>query len=411
MERVNLITLKRGLNTIDVVHEDLGLESSKKPFAFLPAGTQIKSVLFDVKEKFRSTGSSNVHNPESNIQYKCMIGTEEDTQEFLTYSYEPATIFGKSNANTGSYFNSPTVKNYDTKLILETWVTSKIWTVGDDLATARRNLAGAGTQTAGLSFGGFTGSYVGTTEEYSSATWSSGGSLSTSRYGLGGCGTQTAGLSFGGYTGSFVATTEEYNGASWSGGGSLNVAGYFLAGCGTQSAGLSFGGIDSGVYSDTTEEYNGTSWSLGNDMNYEYGMMGGCGTQTSALSCGGYDVSSNYLTVSEEYNGSTWAITNNLNFQRRLTSCFGIQNDAICSAGESEISALSSTEEYNGSTWSMGNNLNYEVRNLASSSTQPGMTFGGWDGNEYIKRTELYSSVNPNEISLSGKMNITLLVT
>ncbi len=41
--------------------------------------------------------------------------------------------------------------------------------------------------------------------------WSAGGNLATARYFLAGCGTQSAGLSFGGTTGANSAVTEEYN--------------------------------------------------------------------------------------------------------------------------------------------------------------------------------------------------------
>jgi hypothetical protein len=36
------------------------------------------------------------------------------------------------------------------------------------------------------------------TEEYDGSTWTAGGNLGTGRWGLGGAGTQTAGLAFGG---------------------------------------------------------------------------------------------------------------------------------------------------------------------------------------------------------------------
>jgi hypothetical protein len=57
---------------------------------------------------------------------------------------------------------------------------------------------------------------------------------------LAGAGTQTAALAFGGSTGSpVVATrTEEYNGSSWSPGGSLGTARYILQDAGTQTAAL-----------------------------------------------------------------------------------------------------------------------------------------------------------------------------
>ena len=84
--------------------------------------------------------------------------------------------------------------------------------------------------------------------------WVSCSDLNTARDTLAGCGTQSAGLSFGGSTVSYSAVTEEYNGSSWSGGGALSTARSYLSGCGTQSAGLSFGGYALG-YSAVTEAY------------------------------------------------------------------------------------------------------------------------------------------------------------
>ena len=92
------------------------------------------------------------------------------------------------------------------------------WSAGGALALARHALAGAGTQDAGLVFGGRYSPGVNTncTEEYNGSTWAAGGNLGTARYGtLGSAGTQTAGLVFGGETPSTTANTEEYNGTSW----------------------------------------------------------------------------------------------------------------------------------------------------------------------------------------------------
>ena len=92
------------------------------------------------------------------------------------------------------------------------------------------------------------------------AAWASGGNMGTARNRLAGCGTQTAGLAFGGYIGTTVqSATEEYNGSSWTSGGNLGTARYiFQGGAGTQTAGLAFGGSIPPV-SAATEEYNGTS--------------------------------------------------------------------------------------------------------------------------------------------------------
>jgi hypothetical protein len=45
------------------------------------------------------------------------------------------------------------------------------WATGGDLNTARSTLAGAGTQTAGLGFGGGNPTIVGATEEYNGTSW------------------------------------------------------------------------------------------------------------------------------------------------------------------------------------------------------------------------------------------------
>ena len=119
------------------------------------------------------------------------------------------------------------------------------WTAGLSMATARNGLAGAGIQTSALGFGGSPGTAVtAATEEYSfssvinvPAAWASGGNMATARYNLNGCGTQTVGLAFGGNTGSRTAATEEYNGSAWTGGGNMGTARDQLGG-----AGLGFGG-------------------------------------------------------------------------------------------------------------------------------------------------------------------------
>ena len=73
------------------------------------------------------------------------------------------------------------------------------------------------------------------------AVWSTGGTLNTARRFLAGCGTQTAALGFGGGP-PVQDETEEYNGSSWSEQNNLNTARRELAGAGIQTAALAFGG-------------------------------------------------------------------------------------------------------------------------------------------------------------------------
>jgi hypothetical protein len=73
------------------------------------------------------------------------------------------------------------------------------------MANARRALGGSGSQSAALGFGGLTTANSAATEEFTRSTtkiipgsWSGGGSMGTARYALAGAGTQTAALAFGG---------------------------------------------------------------------------------------------------------------------------------------------------------------------------------------------------------------------
>jgi len=130
-------------------------------------------------------------------------------------------------------------------------------------------------------------------EEYNGSSWSAGGALSTARYWLAGAGTQNAGLAFGGFGPSpfSLSCTEEYNGTSWSTGGALSNPAYRLAGAGTQNAAVAFGGFNYNppiqCNLSCTEEYDGTSWSAGGTLITARVFLAGAGTQTSALAFGG----------------------------------------------------------------------------------------------------------------------------
>jgi hypothetical protein len=85
----------------------------------------------------------------------------------------------------------------------------------NSLNTARSELSGCGTQTAGLAFGGAPpapGTSTGATEEYDGNSWTNSNSLNTIRRSIGAAGTQTAALSFGGWIPGLSSATEEYDG-------------------------------------------------------------------------------------------------------------------------------------------------------------------------------------------------------
>ena len=124
----------------------------------------------------------------------------------ITGSLNMATV-----GNTGSvgnlWFNTTT-----NTLNLSYCFTGSFWKVGGAMITARQVLAGAGTNTAALAFGGATPTIVACTESYNGTSWSAGGAMITARCVLAGAGTNTAALAFGGkYGGGAVTCTESYN--------------------------------------------------------------------------------------------------------------------------------------------------------------------------------------------------------
>jgi hypothetical protein len=281
------------------------------------------------------------------------------------------------------------------------------WSVGGALITARYYLAGSGTQTEGLAFGGTVapGPIVSCTEEYDGTSWSLGGALITARYCLAGAGVQNAGLAFGGTGAGFndVACTEEYNGCVWSSGGALITVRSGLAGAGTQNAGLAFGG-DNG-YPNTagtcTEEYDGTSWSTGGALSISRYDLGGTGTQDAGLAFGGDNISS-IFSCTEEYNGCVWSSGGALITARLSFAGAGTQNAGLAfggSTGSPSNTRLSCTEEYNGTSWSAGGSLITARLGLSGAGLQnAGLAFGGVDSGNQVSCTEEYNdspSVTP----------------
>ena len=147
--------------------------------------------------------------------------------------------------------------------------------------------------------------------QLSAASWAAGGNMSTARFQIAGAGTQTEALGFGGNVGLNVVTaaTEEYNGSAWTGGGNLGTARRDFGGVGTQTAGLAFGGNTAGVNTPTTatEEYNGTAWTAGGNLPTGKSNMGAAGTQTAGLSFGG--AIPGIVATTEEYTGAGQIVT------------------------------------------------------------------------------------------------------
>ena len=85
------------------------------------------------------------------------------------------------------------------------------WSSGGSLNTARRIAGDAGTQTAALCYGGYTGSNVGVTENYNGSSWTEVNDLNTTRRGLNVGGTSTSAIGAGGYTSTNVNNSETWD--------------------------------------------------------------------------------------------------------------------------------------------------------------------------------------------------------
>ena len=282
---------------------------------------------------------------------------------------------------------------------------NKAWSAGGNLITGRRQLAGAGTQNAGLAFGGrqasppfpppgFT-STVKCTEEYDGTSWSAGGDMITERYWLAGTGTQTAGLAIGGlspYT-SAGACTEEYDGSSWSAGGALITERRELGGAGTQNAGLVIGGSTPTSGLSCTEEYDGSSWSVGGALITARKGLGSTGTQNAALAVSGVSggFSNTYYACTEEYNGTSWATGGIYGASAVGLGAAGTQNAGLAFGGYNQGANKTSTYEYDGTTWSAGGNLiTARACHAAAGAQDAALSTGGTPG--YLSSTEEYEA-------------------
>ena len=276
--------------------------------------------------------------------YDYTIGQRGDVSEWFTGSLQKVTFYNR-------VVTSAEITALSTESIMPAWAS------GGAMATARRNLWGAGTTGAALSFGGYTSTNVTTTETYNWTSWASGWALATAKRDLWGVGTNTAALAFGGYTTTYVSTTESYNWSSWSSGGSLVTARSGLAGAGTNTAALSFGGYNGGLLS-TTESYNWSSWSSGWALATARQVSWGAGTNTAALAFGGATAFPTVVTTTESYNWSSWSSGGALGTAIFGNAGAGTNTAALSFGGTTDFANdRVTTESYNWSSWSVTDSL------------------------------------------------------
>ena len=268
----------------------------------------------------------------------------------------------------GQIWYNTTSDTFKTVLVTEAWASQ------GPLISARYSGAGFGVSTAAVYAGGANPSGASTsTFEYNGSGWSSGGALNTGRWEMGGltAGTETAGLCFGGRSAPGapgnpgVAQTEEYNGTSWSTANNLATTVMFMGGSGIQTAAFSAGGASSGSNTNNSQEYDGTNWSNGNNINTTRQSLVGLGTQTAGMVAAGESPSGG-SNSSETYDGTNWTAAPNLGTARYRVSGSGSDyTQGLVFGGRFNPPAAdkAQTESFDGTSWT-------ETADLATARQQ-----------------------------------------
>ena len=336
------------------------------------------------------------------------------------------------------------------------------WTEVTDIPGARRGQAGFGTLTAGVICGGVPNSNQ--TFEYDGTNWTAGGNLGTGmdRTDVAGAGTQTAGLvAAGDTTESFT-----YDGSTWTDVGTTNAPHDGGADTGLQTAAVIISGfpapqspavttacetfdgttfattatVAQGVYGmgnggasgtaafkcagsrnpgaeSSTEEFNVTvstvtaaAFSSGGNMNTaRRAMSGGAGTATAGLVAGGYI--SDFSNATEEYDGSSWTNGGNYPASKYYAMIAGTQTAGLGVGGGDPV--VAETCEYNGSTWTDVGNAPESRKMMGRSGTQTAALFAGgndgpnaavaeaftYDGSSFTNITDLPSNRGSGHVS------------
>ena len=256
------------------------------------------------------------------------------------------------------------------------------WATGNSLNTARGSTRGAGTQTAGLMFGGDQGDKD-HTETYDGTTWTEVGDLSTGRAGSGGCGaTQTAALCVGGEkpgSPDLHAITETWNGTSWTEVADLNTARKNLGAAGTTTSAIAFGGSND---SDDTETWDGSSWTDAPNLGTgRYQLAGAGASGTAAIAFGGIS-GPTAKDEAEKWDGTSWTEVADLNTGRSLISGNGSTSTAAIAIGgrvPPPGTKQTHTETWDGTSWTEQNNIPTATHNGGTAGTTTAAVFAGGD--------------------------------
>ena len=232
------------------------------------------------------------------------------------------------------------------------------WTEVNDLNTARYQTGGLGVvYTAALLAGGYKGppgspsTYTAAeTENWNGTSWTEVNNLNQAKRSNGMAGTNTAGLLFGGVTApptTILDETESWNGTSWTEVNDLNTARYNIQGVGaTNTAALAVAGRNPPGSLAIVESWNGSSWTETTDVNTARFDAGSTkGDYTNALLIAGYTPSPGFLANVEVWNGSSWTETTDLSSAKADLQGAGTGTAGIAFGGRTPPNNNSATTE------------------------------------------------------------------
>jgi hypothetical protein len=301
----------------------------------------------------------------------------------------------------------------------ESWNGSS-WTEIADLNNGKKQINGAGTQTAAYAYAGYPGN---TGEYFDGTSWTEIAQLSTTRWTAAGAGTLSSAFCAGGDSDpGNVATTEEFSWSStlktgaWASGGNLPNPASTNTGFGPGTAGVHAGGELSGSSNAEAFHYDGSSWTAGGNINTNRNVLGGYGTQTSGAIVGGHHPSPPTVVqnVHETYDGTTWSEAGDLQTGRAYmgTAGCGTTTAALVAAGLinpelnpspfGAVGAKNESEEYDGTSWAEGNNVNTARYDGGGAGTQTaGLLMAGNTQSPNALKTEVesYDGTSWSEVS------------
>jgi len=272
------------------------------------------------------------------------------------------------------WYNSTTAQyNYNTGTQVSAWAT------GNAMGSARYSLAGAGTSSATVAFGGFSSPPDTTenkTELYNGSVWTATAVMPTGQWELCGSGVQTSALAYAGN--SPLELTQSWNGSTWVSASGMNVnnqrADAYGVGASNSTA-FMFGGAPPN--NTRSEFFENGIWTTNTGLTTARDKLGGVGIKASALAFGG---DSGSLNLVEEWNDSTWASKPVLNTGRNFVTGSGLATLGTAFGGISSPGAYAgATEFWNGTTWTNQSSMTTgrQYSGGCGATSTAGIAFGG----------------------------------